>query len=238
MCSSEQIHRNGHRSGPARCRGNGCGHPARCVPAAAAAAAGRAARQGRVEKPLAGRNSPRSIVRVAGVARPTAAKRAKKRRRPARYRRAGGRKKRSKRAGRCSDWGNCGRSRAAGGTTHSQPWLAVERASRRVVARVLGRRGAATARRLWAALPGRYRRHCRCFTDRFPASARAWPTGTHQPSPKGEGQASPVEVLNCSLRQRCGALVRRPGSFSNSLPVHAARIKICIDQHNQKAILA
>ena len=70
---------------------------------------------------------------------------------------------------------------------HAGRWLAVERASRRVVARVSGRRGAATARRLWAALPGRYRRHCGCFTDRFPASARAWPTGTHRPSPKGEG---------------------------------------------------
>ena len=38
-------------------------------------------------------------------------------------------------------------------------WLAVERASRRIVAWVLGRRDAATARRLWQALPGRYRRH-------------------------------------------------------------------------------
>ncbi len=44
-------------------------------------------------------------------------------------------------------------------------WLAVERASRRIVAWVLGRRDAATARRLWLALPPRYRRHCWYFTD-------------------------------------------------------------------------
>jgi len=44
-------------------------------------------------------------------------------------------------------------------------WLAVERASRRIVAWVLGCRGAATARRLWAALPPRYQRHCRYHTD-------------------------------------------------------------------------
>ena len=44
-------------------------------------------------------------------------------------------------------------------------WLAVERVSRRIVAWVLGRRDAATARRLWQALPKRYRRHCWYFTD-------------------------------------------------------------------------
>ena len=36
-------------------------------------------------------------------------------------------------------------------------WLAVECASRRIMAWVLGRRNAATARRLWQALPRRYR---------------------------------------------------------------------------------
>ena len=44
-------------------------------------------------------------------------------------------------------------------------WLAIERASRRIVAWVLGCRGAATAQRLWAALPQRFRRHCRYHTD-------------------------------------------------------------------------
>ncbi|SMC00408.1 hypothetical protein SAMN00120144_3221 [Hymenobacter roseosalivarius DSM 11622] len=44
-------------------------------------------------------------------------------------------------------------------------WLAVERASRRIVAWVLGSRGAATLQRLWNALPRRYHRHTRYFTD-------------------------------------------------------------------------
>ena len=39
-------------------------------------------------------------------------------------------------------------------------WLAVERARRCIVAWVLGDRSAATAWRLWQALPHRYRRHC------------------------------------------------------------------------------
>lgn len=111
-------------------------------------------------------------------------------------------------------------------------WLAVERASRRVVAWVLGRRDAATARRLWAALPRRYRRHCWYFTDLFPAYADALPHGPHRPCPKAEGQTSIVESINCSLRQRCAVLVRKTCSFSKSLAMHAARIKIVIDNHN------
>ncbi|QKG52768.1 IS1 family transposase [Hymenobacter sp. BRD67] len=39
-------------------------------------------------------------------------------------------------------------------------WLVVERASRRIVGWTLGSRGEAPLRRLWAALPRRYRRHC------------------------------------------------------------------------------
>ena len=116
--------------------------------------------------------------------------------------------------------------------------LAVERASRRIVAWVLGRRDAATARRLRAALPKRYRRHCWYFTDLFPVYTQALPTGPHRSCPKGEGQTKTVEALNCSLYQRGGVLVRKSCSFSKLLPMHAARIKICIDQHNQQIIPA
>ena len=111
-------------------------------------------------------------------------------------------------------------------------WLAVERASRRVVAWVLGRRDAATARRLWAALSRRYRRHCWYFTDLFPAYVGVLPRWQHRRCPKGSGGTSIVEALNCSLRQRCGVLVRKSCSFSKSLVMHAARIKIVIDNYN------
>ena len=114
-------------------------------------------------------------------------------------------------------------------------WLAVERASRRVGAWVLGRRDAATARCLWAALPKRYRRHCWYFTDMFPPYAQALLSGPHRPCPKGE-ETNVIGALNCSLRQRCGVLVRKSCSFSKSVSMHAARIKICIDQHNQRTI--
>ena len=111
-------------------------------------------------------------------------------------------------------------------------WLAVERASRRIVAWVLGRRDAATARRLWQALPGRYRRHCWYFTDLFPAYVDALPRWRHRRRPKGDGGTSVIEAVNCSLRQRCGVLVRKSCSFSKSLILHTARIKVVIDNYN------
>lgn len=97
---------------------------------------------------------------------------------------------------------------------------------------VLGCRGATPARRLWAALPRRYRRHCRYHTDQWEAYAKALPTRPHQPRPKGSGNTSIVEAINCSLRQRCGVLVRKSCSFSKSLLMHTARIKIVIDSYN------
>ena len=111
-------------------------------------------------------------------------------------------------------------------------WLAVERASRCVVARVLGRRDAATARRLWAALPRRYRRHCWYFTYLFPAYVDVLSRWQHRRCPKADGGTSVIEAINCSLRQRCGVLVRKSCSFSKLLAMHTARIKIVIDNYN------
>jgi insertion element IS1 protein InsB len=116
------------------------------------------------------------------------------------------------------------------------PWLAVERASRRIVAWVLGRRDAATARRLWRALPPRYRRHCWYFTDEWKAYVGVLPRWHHRRCPKGSGGTSIVEAINCSLRQRCGVLVRKSCSFSKSLSMHTARIKIVIDHYNTEAV--
>ena len=108
-------------------------------------------------------------------------------------------------------------------------WLVVERASRRIVGWTMG---SPPLRRLWAALPRRYRRHCWYFTDLWKAYAKVLPRWQHRPCPRGEGQTSIVEAINCSLRQRCGVLVRKSCSFSKSLAMHTARIKLVIDNYN------
>lgn len=113
-------------------------------------------------------------------------------------------------------------------------WLAVERASRRVVAWVLGCRGAATAKRLWQALPLCYQVNTTYYTDEWEAYAQVLPGAAHRPSPKGSGATSIVEALNCSLRQRCGVLVRKSCSFSKLFSMHQVRIKLCIEAHNDR----
>ena len=80
--------------------------------------------------------------------------------------------------------------------------------------------------------PPRYRRHCWYFTDLWEAYVGVLPRWHHRRCPKGSGGTNIVEALNCSLRQRCGVLVRKSCSFSKSLSVHTARIKIVIDRYN------
>ena len=113
-------------------------------------------------------------------------------------------------------------------------WLAVERASRRVVAWVLGSRGTATLPRLWQALPRRYRRHTHYFTDAWRAYPQVLPTAAHH---VGKAGTRVVEALNGKLRHRCGVLVRRSRAFSKCRASHYNRIKIAIDHHNLEITL-
>ena len=96
-------------------------------------------------------------------------------------------------------------------------WLAVERATRRIVAWTLGCRGEKTCTRLWAALPASFRENTWYFTDEWAAYANLLPASNHRPCPKGSGETSIVEAINCALRQRCGVLVRKTCSFSKCL---------------------
>ena len=83
-------------------------------------------------------------------------------------------------------------------------WLAVERASRRIVALVLDCRGVAT---VWRCGP-RYQCHCR-----YHYRPSGWSTRRsclliyHRPRLKGSGKTNIVEAINCSLRQRFGMVV-------------------------------
>ena len=113
-------------------------------------------------------------------------------------------------------------------------WLAVKRASRRIVAWVLGCRGAATGWRLLQALPALYQTNTTYCTDAWEAYATVLPVQAHQPSTKGSGRTSIVEALNCSLRHRCEVLVRKSCSFSKSLTIHNAKNKICIYNNNKQ----
>ena len=141
-CCSDQVRKNGSNSGRAKYQCKACAYQSYVHPAAPAAPAARGGAQ--VEKLLAERNSQRSIVRVTGVARTIVAKLAKKaqqaspplpRLRP---------KKAQRRVWKALEFDEM---RTFVGRKNRKVWLwwAVERASRRIVAWVLGRRDAATA---------------------------------------------------------------------------------------------
>jgi insertion element IS1 protein InsB len=95
-------------------------------------------------------------------------------------------------------------------------------------------RGTATLLRLWRALPKRYRRHTRYFTDAWRAYPQVLPAPAHV---VGKSGTWVVEALNGKLRHRCGVLVRRSRSFSKCRVSHYNRIKIAIDHHNSQITL-
>jgi insertion element IS1 protein InsB len=74
---------------------------------------------------------------------------------------------------------------------------------------VVGARTKATARRLWASLPGVYRQCAVCYTDFWQAYAAILPSKRHRASGKESGQTSHSERFNNTLRQRCSRLVRK-----------------------------
>ena len=116
-------------------------------------------------------------------------------------------------------------------------WLAVERESRRVVAWVPGERSRATARRLWQQLPARWRGpRCWYSADPWESDAGVLPRWQPRRSPTGSGGTSLVEAINCTLRQRCGVLVRNSCSFSNCIRMHVARVRFIIERHNLSII--
>lgn len=49
--------------------------------------------------------------------------------------------------------------------------------------------------------------------------------------PNGRSGTSIGEDVNCSLRQRCGVLVRTSCSFSKKRSRHTAQFKIAINNH-------
>ena len=178
-----------------------------------------------VDQLLAERNSLRSIARAMGVARNTIAKRVKKALRPAPALSRRLLKRGRQRQGEDLELDEM-RTFVGREWRKVWLWLAGECASRRIVAWVLGSRDTATLRRLWVALPRRYHRHTRYFTDQWRAYGQVLPAGAHI---VGKSDTRVVKALNGKLRHRCGVLVRRSCSFSKCRIRHEWRIKVAID---------
>lgn len=110
-------------------------------------------------------------------------------------------------------------------------WLALDRASRPVVALFVGGRGVDGALGLWQALPERYRQTAIFHTDDWRAYKQIIPAHQHQFSQQKK-DTNPVERFFCTLRQRCSRLVGLSLSFSKKLDRHIKSIKFVVTNYN------
>lgn len=110
-------------------------------------------------------------------------------------------------------------------------WVALCRQTRQVVACVVRDRREITCRRLWQAIPDEYR-HAQCYTDVWAAYSNVIPSAQHTAVGKESGQTAHVERWNLTLRQRLARFVRRTLSFSKTLVVHEACLRLFIHRYN------
>ncbi len=110
-------------------------------------------------------------------------------------------------------------------------WLALCRATRQVVAYVIGDRSEATCRTLWARIPGMYRA-AQCFSDFWDAYQLVIPAQQHTAVGKEAGETAHVERWNNTLRQRLGRFVRKTLSFSKSDRMHELCLHLFVHRYN------
>jgi insertion element IS1 protein InsB len=110
-------------------------------------------------------------------------------------------------------------------------WLALDRASRQVVALFIGDRSVDGAWGLWQALPERYRQKATFHTDDWRAYKQIIPAHQHRFSSEKK-DTNHIERLFCTLRQRCSRLVRLSLSFSKKLDRHIKSIRFVVTNYN------
>jgi IS1 family transposase len=111
-------------------------------------------------------------------------------------------------------------------------WVALDAATRQVVAMVCGDRSARTAQCLWDALPDEYRDGATVCTDFWSAYRGVVPADRHAAAGKEAGLTCHVERFWCTVRQRCGRLVRKALSFSKCVWNHVGALWDFIRYYN------
>jgi insertion element IS1 protein InsB len=109
-------------------------------------------------------------------------------------------------------------------------WVALDRATRQVVACCWGDRSQESCRFLWEQVPAPWR-EATCYTDLWEAYRAVLPDAQQAAGP-GTGETAHVERWNNSLRQRLGAFVRKTLSFSKCDQMHWCRLKLFLHRYN------
>jgi len=116
-------------------------------------------------------------------------------------------------------------------------WVALCRATRQVVAYVIGDRSHLTCQKLWEQIPASYRLG-HCFSDFWEAYSVVIPAEQHTAAGKETGFTAHVERWNNTLRQRLGRFVRKSLSFSKSDKMHELCLRLFLHEYNQSLILS
>jgi insertion element IS1 protein InsB len=114
-------------------------------------------------------------------------------------------------------------------------WVALDRATRQVVAGCWGDRSAESCRYLWEQVPAPWR-SATCYTDFWEADHAVLPEPQHQTGGKGDGQTAHVERWNNTLRQRRGPFVRKTLSFSQCDRRQDARRRLFLHRYNLSCV--
>ena len=112
-------------------------------------------------------------------------------------------------------------------------WVALDAVTRRVLAMVVGDRSAATARRLWDALPRGYRTGVTVYTDFLASYRAAIPRARHRAVGKDTGLTAHIERFWLTLRQRCARFVRKTLTFSKCPRNHLGALWYFIRLYNK-----
>ncbi len=116
-------------------------------------------------------------------------------------------------------------------------WIALCRATRQVVAYVIGDRSQASCQQLWQRIPAAYRAG-HCYSDFWEAYQAVIPEEQHTAAGKETGLTAHVERWNNTLRQRLGRFVRKTLSFSKSDRMHEICLRLFLHDYNQSLALS
>jgi IS1 family transposase len=116
-------------------------------------------------------------------------------------------------------------------------WIALCRATRQVVASVVGDRSAATCQKLWGQIPASYR-SAHCYSDFWEAYHLVIPSEQHTAAGKESGLTAHVERWNNTLRQRLGRFVRKSLSFSKCDVMHELCLRLFLHDYNLSLALS
>ena len=116
-------------------------------------------------------------------------------------------------------------------------WIALCRATRQVVAYVVGDRSRVTCQKLWQQIPASYRQ-AHCYSDFWEAYQLVIPSEQDTTAGKETGLTAHVERWNNTLRQRLGRFVRKSLSFSKSDAMHEICLRLFLNDYNYSLALS